>query len=69
MEESLSLTKEQQEILLTVKHMCVNEILKINAFAGTGKTSTLIAISRALPHQDNLRSTLRIRIGTQRLTN
>lgn len=54
MEESLSLTKEQQEILLTVKHMCVNEILKINAFAGTGKTSTLIAISRALPQKQFL---------------
>ena len=54
MEASLSLTKGQQEILLKVKHMCVNEILKINAFAGTGKTSTLIAISRALPQKQCL---------------
>lgn len=45
------LTKEQNEIVSIVKQMCVNEILKINAFAGTGKTSTLIAIAKAMPNK------------------
>jgi len=45
------LTEEQEEIVKLVKELCSNEILKINAFAGTGKTSTLIAIAQALPHK------------------
>lgn len=45
------LTSEQIEIVETVKQMCANEILKINAFAGTGKTSTLIAIAKAMPNK------------------
>lgn len=46
---SYSLTSEQLEIIKVVKQMCMNEILKINAFAGTGKTSTLIAIAESMP--------------------
>lgn len=44
-------TPEQLEIIITAKQMCINEILKINAFAGTGKTSTLIAIANAMPEK------------------
>ena len=44
-------TSEQLEIIDCVKEMCSNEILKINAFAGTGKTSTLVAIAKALPYK------------------
>ena len=50
----MMLTQEQLEILSNVKQMCANEILKINAFAGTGKTSTLMAITKALPHKQFL---------------
>jgi len=42
-------TAEQIEIIKISKQMCCNEILKINAFAGTGKTSTLIAIAKENP--------------------
>lgn len=43
------LTDEQNEIIKVVKQMCMNEVLKINAFAGTGKTSTLIAVAESMP--------------------
>lgn len=41
----MNYTDEQMEIITTSKIMKPNEILKINAFAGTGKTTTLKAIA------------------------
>ena len=41
------LTDEQKEVIECSKHLKQNEILKINAFAGTGKTTTLIEITKA----------------------
>ena len=41
------LTDEQKEVIEYSKHLKQNEILKINAFAGTGKTTTLIEITKA----------------------
>lgn len=38
---SLVLSDEQNEILSIAKKLKPNEVLKINAFAGTGKTTTL----------------------------
>ncbi len=45
------LTKEQSEILKQIKILRKNEILKINAFAGTGKTTTLLAIAKNFPNE------------------
>jgi len=45
---SLVLSDEQNEILSIAKKLKPNEVLKINAFAGTGKTTTLKAITKAI---------------------
>lgn len=42
------LTQEQVEIIQVAKTLKINETLKINAFAGTGKTTTLIAITNEI---------------------
>jgi len=44
----MKLTKEQEEILSSVK---IHKNIKINAFAGTGKTSTLKLISNSLSNK------------------
>jgi len=41
------LTDEQNEVIECSKKLKQNELLKINAFAGTGKTTTLIEITKA----------------------
>ncbi len=45
---SNKLTSEQEQIVLIAKFMKNNEILKINALAGCGKTFTLVAIAKEL---------------------
>ena len=42
------LSAQQEEIIEISKNLNDNEILKINAFAGTGKTTTLIQITTAI---------------------
>lgn len=42
------LSAQQEEIIEISKNLNDNEILKINAFAGTGKTTTLIQITNAI---------------------
>lgn len=44
------MTKEQQAIITQAKNMQSGEILKINACAGSGKTTTLIEIAKSMPH-------------------
>lgn len=44
----MTLTDEQQKIVQTASKMYNNQILKIQAFAGTGKTSTLVQIANFL---------------------
>lgn len=46
---SFPLTNEQLSILEACEHLKDGETLKINAFAGTGKTTTLVAINNHLP--------------------
>lgn len=46
----MNLTDEQKDIILTSQNMRPNEILKIQACAGSGKTSTLIEIAIANPN-------------------
>ncbi len=46
----MNLTDEQKDIILISQNMRPNEILKIQACAGSGKTSTLIEIARANPN-------------------
>lgn len=45
----MNLTDEQKDIIKISQNMCPNEILKVQACAGSGKTSTLIEIARANP--------------------
>src|ERR1700675_1488430 len=45
----MNLTKEQQTICQAARDLGVNSSLKIQAFAGTGKTTTLAAIAESLP--------------------
>ena len=42
-------TKEQEQIIKLASNLNYNESLQINAFAGTGKTSTLIEIVKEMP--------------------
>lgn len=46
----MTLTTEQLNIIETAKNLKANEILKIQAIAGSGKTSTLKEIANALPN-------------------
>lgn len=46
-----TLTTEQQEIIETSTSLKPDDVLLVNAFAGTGKTSTLIEISKANPYK------------------
>lgn len=41
------LTQEQEEIVKCSMKLKKEQILKVNAFAGTGKTTTLIEIAKA----------------------
>lgn len=50
----MKLTEEQNNIVEFSKKMRRNEILKINACAGSGKTSTLIEIALANPNSSFL---------------
>jgi hypothetical protein len=49
-----TLTAEQQDIISTAVTSPVGTILKINACAGASKTYTLLKVSEALPHSDQL---------------
>lgn len=44
----MNLSKQQMEILDISKELNMNQVLKINAFAGTGKTTTLNLIANSL---------------------
>lgn len=48
------LTQEQENIISTSQQMLANESLKIQACAGSGKTSTLVEISKANPNSSFL---------------
>ena len=47
----MNLTKEQQAICEAARDLGVNSSLKIQAFAGTGKTTTLAAVAESLPQR------------------
>jgi superfamily I DNA/RNA helicase len=47
----LNLTAEQRAICQATRELEVGSLLKIQAFAGTGKTTTLAAIAQSLPHR------------------
>ena len=47
----LNLTEEQQTICQAARDLGVRSSLKIQAFAGTGKTTTLAAIAESLPQR------------------
>jgi hypothetical protein len=47
----LNLTEEQQTICQTARDRGVHSSLKIQAFAGTDKTTTLAAIAKSLPQR------------------
>jgi|SRR5271155_5136176 len=47
----MKLTKEQQTICQVTRDLVVGSSLKIQAFAGTGKTTTLAAIAESLPQR------------------
>ena len=49
-----NLTQEQNNIIRLSKQMVANESLKIQACAGSGKTSTLVEIAKANPNQSFL---------------
>lgn len=50
----MNLTEEQEEIIDIAKSLNGKESLKINAFAGTGKTTTLKAITNSMPDKSFL---------------
>jgi hypothetical protein len=45
----MNLTKEQQAICQAARDLGLNSSLKIQAFAGTGKTTTLAAVAQSQP--------------------
>ncbi|MCT7607041.1 DEAD/DEAH box helicase family protein [Aliarcobacter butzleri] len=45
------LSEQQKEIIEKSKQLIKNQKLKINAFAGTGKTTTLKAITEQISNQ------------------
>jgi superfamily II DNA or RNA helicase len=47
----LNLTEEQHTICQAAGDLAVRSSLKIQAFAGTGKTTTLAAIAKSLPQR------------------
>jgi F-box protein, helicase, 18 len=47
----MNLTQEQQTICQAASDLEVQSSLKIQAFAGTGKTTTLAAIAKSLPQR------------------
>lgn len=47
----MNATNEQLEVFRISERMKRDEICKISAFAGTGKTSTLIQLTKRLPHK------------------
>jgi F-box protein, helicase, 18 len=58
----MNLTDEQQAICQAARDLDVGSSLKIQAFAGTGKTTTLAAIAESLAHRKFLCSTARPRM-------
>ena len=47
----MNLTEEQHTICQAARDLGVHSSLKIQAFAGTGKTTTLAAIAESLPQR------------------
>ncbi len=50
-ESQLDLTAEQREICRAVADAAIGAAIKVQAFAGTGKTTTLAAVARACPRR------------------